>query len=178
MGTEEVQKLDPESLVTEIDQGLPMELLTRRDEIHWYNEVLFWEDELDDNGVCRSSVRVRVMPTFWFAKLVCELRVDNVLIREVATRFFHQNGSDHVLREWTWKEATYESLRARGVRLIDCPHISQSSVGTVLLEQGDVCKQLRHRIQLRRGAAAGAPGTAREGHEGENPVDDAAATKV
>jgi len=129
-------------------EGLPMDLLRRRDEIHWYQEVLFWEDELDDNGLCRLSVRVRVMPTFWFVLLLCELRVDNVMIREVATRFFCAFGSDHVLREWTWKEATYEALRTRGVPLSDNPQISQTSIGTTLLEQADVRQQLRHKLLL------------------------------
>lgn len=167
-GEEEPQTI-PEEFITETDEGLPMELLRRRDEIHWYNEVLFWEDELDDNGVCRSSVRVRVMPSFWFALLLCELRVDGVLVREVGTRFFHQNGSDHVLREWTWKEATYDSLRDRGIKPSECPHISQSSVGTMLLEHGDVQRQLRHRISLKRGAAEGVSATS-------PPTETAAAT--
>jgi len=130
------------------EECLPMDLLRRRDEIHWYNEILFWEDELDDNGVCRVSIRVRVMPTFWFALLLCELRVDNVLIREVATRFVCSFDSDHVLREWTWKEASYEALRSHGVRIADNPSISQMSVGTNLLEQVDVRRQLRHKLQL------------------------------
>lgn len=153
----EIECLDDEEWAEAAEEPLPMDLLRRRDEIHWYHEVLFWEDELDDNGICRLGVRVRVMPTFWFALLLCELRVDNVLIREVATRFFCTFGSDNVLREWTWKEATYEALRSRGVRLSDCPQVSQTSIGTTLLEQGDVRQQLRHKLLLKpantRGAA-------------------------
>merc|ERR550537_2140847 len=101
--------------VRETDEDLPWELLRRRDEILWYQEVLFWESELSDNGLCRVSVKVRVMPDFWFALLLCELRVDNVMMREVATRFFCSFDKDYVLREWTWREASYEALRARGV---------------------------------------------------------------
>lgn len=134
------------------DDGLPMELLQRRDEIHWYQEVRFWEDELEDNGLCRVSVRVRVMPTFWFALLLCEMRVDGVLIREVGTRLFCSFGSDRVLREWTWKEASFEVLTSRGVDMKNNPYISQQEVGARLLGQGDVQRQLRHALRLGAGA--------------------------
>lgn len=132
------------------EEVLPLELLRRQDEIHWYQEVLFWEDELADNGLCRVSVRVRVMPTFWFALLLCEMRVDNVMFREVGTRLFARFDSDHVLREWTWKEATYESLRGRGINTgFENPQISHESVGTSLMGPRDVRQQLRHVVRLR-----------------------------
>eukprot|EP00930_Biecheleria_cincta_P085347 TRINITY_DN74742_c0_g1_i1.p1 TRINITY_DN74742_c0_g1~~TRINITY_DN74742_c0_g1_i1.p1 ORF type:complete len:350 (+),score=54.13 TRINITY_DN74742_c0_g1_i1:36-1052(+) len=133
-----------------VDEGLPMDLLRRQDEIHWYQEVLFWEDELADNGLCRLSVRVRVMPSFWFVLLMCEMRVDNVLLREVSTRFFCSFDSDHVLREWTWKQATYEALKSRGINLAENPSISHSSIGTSLMEERDVKQRFRHRLRFAR----------------------------
>jgi len=151
----------------ETDEELPMELLRRRDEIHWYNEVLFWEDELGDNGLCRMTARVRVMPSFWFVLLICELRVDNVIIREVGTRFFCRFGSDQVLREWTWKEASYDTLKGRGISLVDNPNISQSNIGVALLTPQDVQRRLRHVLPLcARPAAAAAEGGAGAGAEG------------
>eukprot|EP00927_Polykrikos_kofoidii_P071387 TRINITY_DN67651_c0_g1_i1.p1 TRINITY_DN67651_c0_g1~~TRINITY_DN67651_c0_g1_i1.p1 ORF type:complete len:373 (-),score=60.53 TRINITY_DN67651_c0_g1_i1:99-1217(-) len=142
---------EDEAEVTE--EALPWDLLRRRDEILWYQEVLFWEDELADNGLCRVNVRVRAMPGFWFALLLCEVRVDNVLLREVATRFFCDFNSDNVVREWTWKEATYEALQKRGVNLVDNPHISGTSIGTSLLGQDDVRHQFRHKIRIKGGSA-------------------------
>lgn len=130
------------------EETLPMELLRRQDEISWYQEILFWEDELADNGLCRLSVRVRVMPSFWFVLLLCEMRVDNVLLREVATRLFCSFDSDYVLREWTWKEATYEALQARGVKIVENPQISHESIGTVLLSESDVRQRFRERLPL------------------------------
>jgi len=99
------------------------------------------------------SVRVRVMPSFWFALVLCEMRIDNVMLREVATRFFCHLDADHVLREWTWREATYEALRARGVDLTENPQISGTSIGTSLLEESDTKRRLRHRIALSRSYA-------------------------
>jgi len=147
----------PLDMVHETEETLPFELLRRRDEILWYKEVLLWESELSDNGLCRAKVLVRVMPSFWFALLLCEVRVDNVLLREVATRLFSSFDSVRVLREWTWKEASYDDLRARGVDLsVDNASISQESVGTSLLGEADIRRQLRHQILLScsgRGAA-------------------------
>lgn len=130
------------------EEGLPMDLLRQRDEISWYNEVLLWEDELADNGLCRVSIRVRVMPSFWFALLICEVRVDNILLREVATRFFSSFNSDYVLREWTWKESSFEALRQRGVNLSTNKEISDTSIGTSLLSESDVRCRLRHKLRL------------------------------
>merc|ERR1712187_837146 len=104
--------------------------------------------ELDDCGLSRLITRVRVMPSFWFALLSFELRVDGVLIRDVCTRLFcHFDRPNQVLREWTWREASYEQLKSRGVDF-DKRHISQDSVGTSLLTEADVKRRLRHMIRL------------------------------
>eukprot|EP00745_Piridium_sociabile_P000915 TRINITY_DN105782_c0_g1_i2.p1 TRINITY_DN105782_c0_g1~~TRINITY_DN105782_c0_g1_i2.p1 ORF type:complete len:161 (-),score=28.32 TRINITY_DN105782_c0_g1_i2:233-715(-) len=95
----------------ERDPGLPMELLQRRDPIAFHSELPLFESDLDDNGIAKMHVKLRVMPTFWFALLVFDLRVDNVLLRQVATRFFHCFGSDEVIREFTWKEADMDTLK-------------------------------------------------------------------
>eukprot|EP00933_Yihiella_yeosuensis_P052860 TRINITY_DN50991_c0_g1_i1.p1 TRINITY_DN50991_c0_g1~~TRINITY_DN50991_c0_g1_i1.p1 ORF type:complete len:323 (-),score=30.31 TRINITY_DN50991_c0_g1_i1:146-1072(-) len=130
------------------EDTLPMDLLRQQDEIGWYQEILFWEDELGDNGLCRLSVRVRVMPSFWFVLFLCEMRVDNVMLREVATRLFCSFDSDSVLREWTWKEASYETLKSRGINVSENPQISHASIGTTLMSEKDVRKRVRHRLNL------------------------------
>merc|ERR1712224_718038 len=129
------------------DEGLPLELLQRRDEILWYQELLLWEDELGDNGLCRLTARIRVMPSFWFALLRCEIRCDGVLIRDIATRLFCEtHRKPEILREWTWRETSYEDLRRRGVDITKAPEISQESIGTSLLEDSDVRRCELHKI--------------------------------
>jgi len=130
------------------DEGMPMDLLRQRDEILWYQEVQLWEDELADNGLCKLIARVRVMPTFWFVLLSCEQRVDNVLLRDVSTRLFCANDSDVILREWTWREASAEVLKERGVDFSDHRQMSGELVGTQLLQESDVKLQFRHKIRL------------------------------
>lgn len=72
-----------------------------------FEAVDFWESELDDNGVSKIDVKCRVMDRFWFVLMRFDLRVDNVVLRRIETRLFHKFGDDHVLREFTWKEATF-----------------------------------------------------------------------
>lgn len=135
-------------------EPLPFELLQRRDEILWYQELLLWEDELADSGLCRLSARIRVMPEFWFVLLRSEVRIDEVIIRDVATRFFCRThtaigssvGSPEVLREWTWREASYAELRGRGLEMEKSEEISHERVGVTLLGDCDVKRCERHKI--------------------------------
>ena len=51
-----------------------------------------YDDELHDFGDMSLSVKLRVMPTCWFALLRCWVRVDSVGLRAVETRFFCKFG--------------------------------------------------------------------------------------
>merc|ERR1711982_256317 len=81
-----------------------------------------------------------------FILLNCEVRVDNVLIREVGTRLFCMLDADKLLREWTWKEATYKTLLGRGAVFANNPAISNESVGTTLLGEQDLRRRVRHHV--------------------------------
>ena len=86
------------------DDFFPFELLTDTSlKILLFKEVHFWDDELDDNGMSRMTVKVRVMDSFFFVLMKYELRVDGVLeSRSLETRIFHAFGSDHIKREFRW----------------------------------------------------------------------------
>jgi type 2A phosphatase activator TIP41 len=83
-------------------------------------QVDLYESELDDNGVARMSVKVRVMPSGWYALLRFWLRVDGVLMRLRDTRFHcpfdpPAASAPYVLREICDRE---DSLApGKGVRL-------------------------------------------------------------
>ena len=53
----------------------------------------------------------RVMPTLLFILLRFYLRVDDVLVRTNDTRYFHEIGADHMLREFTSKESRIADLK-------------------------------------------------------------------
>jgi len=63
------------------------------------DSAVLYEDELHDCGVSRCLVRFRVMPTCFFILLRHWLRVDNVVSRLRDTRFFHEFGTEWVVRE-------------------------------------------------------------------------------
>lgn len=91
--------------------------LASKEPILFYDEVVLYEDELADNGVSLLTVKVRVMPSSWFLLLRFWLRVDGVLMRLRDTRMhcvFGDNASPTILRETCWREATFQSLSAKG----------------------------------------------------------------
>ncbi|VVC91619.1 TIP41-like protein [Leptidea sinapis] len=92
------------------DETINFELLKQKDQILFYHDLTLFEDELHDHGISKLSVKIRVMPKFWFVLLRYFLRVDDVLVRCHETRMFHLVNTNYVLREFTAKEAKAEDL--------------------------------------------------------------------
>ncbi|XP_068656599.1 TIP41-like protein [Aristolochia californica] len=93
--------------------------LASKEPILFYDEVVLYEDELADSGVSLLTVKVRVMPNYWFLLLRFWLRVDGVLMRLRDTRLYCSFGSDPhaipiILRESCWREVTFQDLSAQG----------------------------------------------------------------
>ena len=97
-------------------EDIPVHNLGPNNEIKFYQELMLFEDELEDCGVSQSSVRFRVMGDCFFGLLRSYLRVDDVLIRVYDTRFYHEFGKNYILREFCWKESTYEELKKIGFK--------------------------------------------------------------
>ena len=98
------------------------EVLQRRDPFVFFSHVPLFQDELGDNGDVEVSVKLRIMPTFFFILLRCFVRVDNVLVRCIDHRFSHQFGSKRVVREMTVKQVTgaaHDALQAEAKGLND-----------------------------------------------------------
>jgi type 2A phosphatase activator TIP41 len=87
--------------------------LKKPDPILFFDEITLFDDELDDNGLARLNIKVRVMPTCMFVLMRFWLRVDGVLFRIKDTRVFHKFGSDQVLVEVTTREETFPELKKR-----------------------------------------------------------------
>ncbi|KAH9499031.1 hypothetical protein Btru_005469 [Bulinus truncatus] len=101
----------PESLkVFPTNERIDIEKLKLKEPIHFYEDVLLFEDELSDNGTSMLSVKVRVMPTSFFILLRFFVRVDKVLIRMNDTRFYHEAGNNFVLREFTCREESTRNI--------------------------------------------------------------------
>jgi type 2A phosphatase activator TIP41 len=92
------------------DDGIPLELLRRRDPILFSDEVILYESELDDNGISLVSVKVRVMPKRML--LLCRLfmRLDGVVCRIRDTRVYVDFDRDVVLRDYVSKEQATDEV--------------------------------------------------------------------
>jgi len=91
---------------------IPLELLKRPDPILFFEEVILYESELDDNGISMLSCKVRVMPDRML--LLCRLfmRLDNVLVRIRDTRLYVDFKTGEVIREYTAREEEFEKIKS------------------------------------------------------------------
>jgi len=96
--------------VEETNETIDYEQLKVKEKILFFDELVLFEDELDDNGCTKLSVKIRAMPSGFFVLLRFYLRVDNTLIRLHDTRLYHQIGTDFVLREYSEREDRTENL--------------------------------------------------------------------
>jgi type 2A phosphatase activator TIP41 len=92
---------------------IPMDKLKLPDPILFYDEVHLFEDELSDNGISELSVKLRVMPQYWFCLLRQWIRVDDVLFRVLDCRMYCEYGSNRILRECTRREAPWSVVEPR-----------------------------------------------------------------
>lgn len=90
---------------------IPIELLKRRDPILFFDDVMLYESELDDNGISMFSVKVRVHDKRML--LLCRLfmRLDNVVVRIRDTRIYVDFETDEVIREYTAKEDSFQNVK-------------------------------------------------------------------
>ncbi|KFA63540.1 hypothetical protein S40285_00290 [Stachybotrys chlorohalonatus IBT 40285] len=95
---------------------IPIELLKRRDPILFFDEVVLYESELDDNGISIYSAKLRVHDQRML--LLCRLfmRLDNVVVRIRDTRVYVDFTTDEVIREYTVKEESFDNVK-RALRM-------------------------------------------------------------
>ena len=76
----------------------------------FFDEVVLYEDELDDNGCAKLSVKLRVMQSGFFILQRFYLRVDKTLIRVFDTRIYFEVENNFLLREYSERELTWDKL--------------------------------------------------------------------
>lgn len=90
---------------------IPLPLLQRRDPILFNDDVVLYESELDDNGISILSVKFRVMPQRMLLLSRHFMRLDNVLLRVRDTRVYVDFETETVIREYTAREESFETVR-------------------------------------------------------------------
>ncbi|EGG20972.1 hypothetical protein DFA_00841 [Cavenderia fasciculata] len=101
----------PSHLFENTTEQIDVEKLKRPDPILFYDEVTLFEDELADNGISILSIKIRVMQDSVFLLQRFFLRVDDVIIRCLDTRVYHEFDKNYCLREVTFKECNYDLLK-------------------------------------------------------------------
>ncbi|KAH0596312.1 hypothetical protein MHUMG1_06173 [Metarhizium humberi] len=96
------------------DKKIPVELLKRRDPILFFDEVVLYESELDDNGISMYSAKVRVHQQRMLILCRLFMRLDNVVVRLRDTRIYVDFETDEVMREYTAKEAKFDDVKRSG----------------------------------------------------------------
>ena len=94
-----------------VEDPIPLELLKRPDPILFFEEVVLYESELDDNGISVLSCKLRVMPDRML--LLCRLfmRLDGVLVRIRDTRIYVEFNTRKIVRDYTEREDTFDNVR-------------------------------------------------------------------
>lgn len=64
-----------------------------------FDQVFLYEDDLADAGYCMSLVRFRVMADCFYIMHRCFIRVDDVIVRVIDTRIFHDFTTNYAIRE-------------------------------------------------------------------------------
>ncbi|KAI1762503.1 TIP41-domain-containing protein [Hypoxylon sp. FL1150] len=95
------------------DKPIPIELLKRRDPILFFDDVMLYESELDDNGISVLSVKVRVHERRMLLLARLFMRLDNVVVRVRDTRVYVDFATDEVTREYTARELGFEDVKRK-----------------------------------------------------------------
>ena len=96
-------------------EPIPIELLKRPDPILFFEDVVLYESELDDNGISLLSCKLRVMPDRML--LLCRLfmRLDRVLVRIRDTRVYVDFNTGKVIRDYIEKEDSFDKVKKVGL---------------------------------------------------------------
>lgn len=93
------------------DTPIPIDLLKRRDPILFFDEVVLYESELDDNGISLYTAKLRVHEKRMLLLVRLFMRLDNVIVRIRDTRVYVDFETEEVTREYTAKEASFDQVK-------------------------------------------------------------------
>jgi len=96
--------------VSATDEKIDYERLKIQEKIVYFDEIILYEDELDDNGIAKLSIKIRAMPSGFFVLQRFFLRVDSTLIRVFDTRLYHDVTKSYLLREYSERESRTQDL--------------------------------------------------------------------
>ncbi|CCF56376.1 hypothetical protein KAFR_0B00780 [Kazachstania africana CBS 2517] len=103
---------------TDNDLVLPIDKLSKPDQILFFDDMILFEDELADNGISILNVKIRVMNERLLLLSRFFLRVDDVIVRVYDTRIYVEFDENKVIREFKQYESEYNDLMANQKRVL------------------------------------------------------------
>ena len=101
--------------IQQTEEKIPFDRLGKENKIIFFTALNLYEDDLEDSGFSQASMKFRVMKDCFYAFIRSYVRIDNVMVRSIETRIFHDFTTDHILRQFSLKEASYDDLKAKGL---------------------------------------------------------------
>jgi len=124
------------------EKSIDYELLKQREVILFFDEIIFFEDELADHGSSTYTVKLRVMPSCFFCLARQFIRVDGVYVAVNDTRIFHAFGSPYVVRKSTSMSASCPDLEAANPMITPAFYANVENVIPLLTTTRDVTSVL------------------------------------
>lgn len=98
---------------------IPINKLTSNNPIKFFDEMILFEDELGDNGISVLNIKIRVMSNCLLILQRLFIRVDNVIVRILDTRYFIDFDDNLIIREFKFFENNYNDLLKKVKNLLD-----------------------------------------------------------
>ncbi|KAF2673696.1 TIP41-domain-containing protein [Microthyrium microscopicum] len=127
-------------------QGLPVQLLMRRDPLLFVGTTDLFEDELADNGMSIFTVKYRVMPDRLLVLARFFLRLDGVIFRIFDTRIYAEFSTGEIIREHLEREENYDTVKSKIGNRDDIASVMRQP--DLLLELCPIIKTTRERLEL------------------------------
>ena len=127
---------------------IPLSNLGPENKILDYFQLDLFEDELSDNGISEGKFKFRVMDDCFYGLLRSYVRVDNVVIRNIDTRIYHEFGENCILRNFTVKEMSYDKLKNMGFNFSNEWNMSPNQSDIVGQYMGSPIFEINDRILL------------------------------
>jgi type 2A phosphatase activator TIP41 len=96
-----------------------------------YNQIHFFEDELGDIGYSEGKIGFGIMEKCFLGLMRSYIRVDNMIVRNIDTKIYHNFGENYIIRNFTVKEKNYEELANNGFNFPNEWNLSQTQSETV-----------------------------------------------
>lgn len=93
--------------------SIPIDKLTSKNPIKFFDEMILYEDELGDNGISILNIKIRVMSDCMLLLQRLFMRVDDVIIKIIDTRLYIDFDNNKIIREQKFFQDDYDHILSK-----------------------------------------------------------------